>query len=873
MKKVILLAILMPYAAFGQIVENFESGISVNWVQDPAEHWEADSLTSLSGIYSLHHAFDNSDAGIDRAGIPVRNMYPAEGDALWSFLVRYGYDPSSSNNWSVFLISDCGPGTMSPDEGTRGFAIGVNLEGYDDTLRLWKVKSGELTTVIKCGINWQNDIGTDAIVKISVERSRLGTWTLQVFNSEGDLLEKDSGNDPELFSFAWFGIYYRYTSSCDRLLWLDDIIIDGVFHEDNEAPVVESCRVLSKTSVEIQLNEEPANDFTDPGNFSLAGSDKSPSGIVREGTLTYILEFENDFNNKLENTLLIDHLCDNSGNCSYNIQVPFKPAWAEPGDIIISEIMADPVPEVSLPGKEYIELTNRTAYQFNMKHLGLVIGDQPLGFPDFIIGPSEIVILCSLQDTAFFSEFGRVIGLKSFPSLNDGGKIICLADSSGNLIHGVEYTSNWYGDQLKSEGGWSLEMIDTDYPFYYNGNWKASVSRKGGSPGIANSVASHNPDDTFYGIENVFPDDSITLRVKFSEPVLNLYSELSNIHISGKSIVDISPSDLLYREFILKLDEPLKSHNLYQLEFFETITDFSGNPIMKSDFSFGIPEQANLHDLLFNEILFNPYPGDPDYIELFNASDKVIDASRIILVSVNDGMGDTSRAYNLSGDKRCILPGTYYALTTDVAKILERYFSADPDYLFEAGSIPSMADNKGHIVLFNKELDLIDEMTYNEKMHSPLLSGYEGVALEKTSPGSSSEDPLNWYSATEFSGWGTPGAPNSLYIEVPVTSDEVLFSSSKITPDNDGFEDLLEIKLNLNGKGSVISATVFDETGSYINRIADNLLAGPEATLIWDGTADDGTSVRTGIYIVFISLFDETGKTRQWKKVCTVIRN
>ena len=37
-------------------------------------------------------------------------------------------------------MSDAAPATMSPDGGTNGFAIGVNLTGYDDTLRLSKIK-------------------------------------------------------------------------------------------------------------------------------------------------------------------------------------------------------------------------------------------------------------------------------------------------------------------------------------------------------------------------------------------------------------------------------------------------------------------------------------------------------------------------------------------------------------------------------------------------------------------------------------------------------------------------------------------------------------------------------------------------------------
>jgi hypothetical protein len=157
-------------------------------------------------------------------------------------------------------------------------------------------------------------------------------------------------------------------------------------------------------------------------------------------------------------------------------------------------------------------------------------------------------------------------------------------------------------------------------------------------------------------------------------------------------------------------------------------------------------------------------------------------------------------------------------------------------------------------------------------MHYSLLSGYEGVALEKISPEIKSQEEVNWHSASESSGWGTPGAPNSVFAELPVTSDKVVFTSSRITPDNDGNEDMLVIRFNLTGNSNVISVVVFDETGSYVKKIAGNLLAGPEASLMWDGTADDGSPVRTGIYIVFITLFDDTGKTEKWKKVCTVIR-
>ncbi len=222
-------------------------------------------------------------------------------------------------------------------------------------------------------------------------------------------------------------------------------------------------------------------------------------------------------------------------------------------------------------------------------------------------------------------------------------------------------------------------------------------------------------------------------------------------------------------------------------------------------------------------------------------------------------------------EHRCILPGQYYAASTDISKVADRYISADPACLFEVGSLPSMPDDKGHLILFSRELVLIDEVFYNEKMHSSLLSGYEGVALEKVNPDNRSEEPKNWHSASESSGWGTPGAPNSVYTETPPSSDIVHLSSGKITPNEDGFEDMLIISFNLSGNTNVVSVTIFDESGNYVRKVAENLYVGPEASLIWDGTADDGSMVDTGIYIVFITIFDDSGKTNKWKKVCTVI--
>ena len=873
MKKVILLALLMPVSAFGQIVENFESGNIVNWVQSTEGRWKADTTASLSGRFSLHHIFDNPDAGVDQIGIPLKNLHPSEGLTRWSFLVRHGYEPSSSNNWAVFLMSDNAPVNMSPDGNTNGFAVGVNLTGYDDTLRLWKVKGKEVTTVINSHINWQSSIGINDATKIIVERSPEGTWTLTVYRQNGDLAGKAAESDIELFTAAWVGVYYKYTSTRDRLLWLDDISIDGNFHADTEAPVITECKASGKYSVELTFNEEPADQSMFPENFSINSAENKAISIIKISSLTCNIVFPEMLINRELNNLNINSICDKSGNCAQNTQTGFTPVWARTGDVVISEIMADPLPEVALPGKDYIEILNRTGYNFDLKRWKFSVGDKSVLLPEITIPSAGILIFCALQDTMLFTKYGGVIGMKQFPTLMVSGGLVCIYDSSGTLIHGVEYSSDWYKDDLKSHGGWSLEMIDSQFPFYDDNNWIASKSKRGGTPGAVNSVAGSNPDISFYGIQNVFPDDSLSIHVRFSEPVFDLLERINNIAIEGSTISDIYLTDPLYRDFSIKLAVPLNKSRAYSLELTKELEDFAGNRIQKRDFSFGMSEQALPGDILFNELLFNPFPGEPDYIELFNNSEKIIDASRLQLVSVNDASGDTSEITPVSVEKRCIIPHSYYAITTDPEIISQRYFSANKEYLFKTGNLPSMPDDKGHVVLYNRELDKIDEVFYNEKMHFSLLSNFEGVALEKTLPQNKSGESAYWHSATESSGWGTPGAPNSILTDTLPASDKVALSSTKITPDNDGIEDFLNIRMNLNGSGNVVSIIVFDEVGNYVRKIATNLYTGAEASFIWDGTADDGSYVRTGIYIILITLYNDAGKTERWKKVCTVIRN
>ncbi|MBP1674804.1 MAG: hypothetical protein H6Q24_942, partial [Bacteroidetes bacterium] len=50
MNKVILLVMLMPVTAFGQVMENFESGNLSGRIQSPEGHWNTDNTNALSEV-------------------------------------------------------------------------------------------------------------------------------------------------------------------------------------------------------------------------------------------------------------------------------------------------------------------------------------------------------------------------------------------------------------------------------------------------------------------------------------------------------------------------------------------------------------------------------------------------------------------------------------------------------------------------------------------------------------------------------------------------------------------------------------------------------------------------------------------------------
>jgi len=219
--------------------------------------------------------------------------------------------------------------------------------------------------------------------------------------------------------------------------------------------------------------------------------------------------------------------------------------------------------------------------------------------------------------------FGKTMGVTSFPSLLNDGMLIKLIDGEGNLISFASYSSDWYNDDSRSDGGYSLECIDASNIAEGKRNWHACMDELGGTPCKENSVVAINPDITPPKVIYLEVLSEDTIRIAFSEPMDSLtITDIENYSLSSENlgVKKIMLQGNLYDGVKLILNNPMEPGSFYQLAIGGEIVDFSGNPIEESTFKIGLPQIPAAGDLVVNEVLFNPYSGGVDFVILKSAS-------------------------------------------------------------------------------------------------------------------------------------------------------------------------------------------------------------------------------------------------------------
>ncbi len=276
------------------------------------------------------------------------------------------------------------------------------------------------------------------------------------------------------------------------------------------------------------------------------------------------------------------------------------------------------------------------------------------------------------------------------------------------------------------------------------------------------------------------------------------------------------------------------------------------------------PVVINPGDVLISEVLFNPFDGGNDYVEIYNNSQKQISLNKLYLASRNKNL-ELTQICPVSSTKVSFVPGSYLALTKDTNGVFPFFRIECTACFLQMDKFPSYNNDDDYVVLLDNNLQIIDELFYTCKMHAPLLANEEGIALERNSFSAETNDFANWHSASTRSGYGTPGYKNSQTENEMVNRPVVTFQPESFSPDSDGFNDEYIINCQLGKPGYYINISIFDAAGRLVVQLARNEVLGTSGRYVWNGKDKAGQQQLLGVYVVIVEIFDLQGHIYRYK--------
>ncbi|MEO9965262.1 MAG: lamin tail domain-containing protein [Reichenbachiella sp.] len=602
---------------------------------------------------------------------------------------------------------------------------------------------------------------------------------------------------------------------------------------------------LNEVSAEFLTNYQITPDFGYPIDATYEEEDS-----------TVLLEFSSEFMESITYTLSTDNIEDLSDNALFGYSAEFSYEAQETpdfGELIISEIMADPTPEVGLPDVEYLEIYNTSSNTISLS--GVSIVDEG-GSTTIVSGEIEAGNYLILTSTSGINSFtiSNVITVSSFPSLNNSGETLSLFVGEKQIFT-TSYRTAWYKNSEKEDGGWSLEMIDLNNPCGELNNWTASVDESGGTPGFSNSTAVSNPDNFGPQVIGALAIDEDSLVIIMDEKIhpeqfTNASVSISP-HVAIASVALASPENM---NLEIDLQENLETGELYEIAV-SNITDCKSNTIQtdRNTATFRLPELAAVEDIIVNEVLFNPNVGGVDFVEIYNNSEKAINLKNWTLSA------EKNNPKSITTENFVLNPAEYLVLTPDPEILAIEYPKGEPTAYLSMSSFPTLSDTEDSVILRDEFNSIIDQMYYEDDYHFNLLDDDDGVSLERVSFDTESFNSDSWKSAASTEGFATPGLQNSQYRTLNESRATISIDPKVFVPDNTGSNDYTTISYQLDQTGNFANVNIYSTSGDLVKTLAEGELLSINGFFTWDGINNQGGRASVGYYVVFFEIFDGQG--------------
>lgn len=843
---------------FGQLTDDFTDGDFTN-----TPTWSGDV-----GLFTITSGELNSQSP-GAATYYLSTASTLASDAQWEFYVDLQLSTSGANFVDVYLMSD------ATDLNTASNGYFVRLGGTADEISLYSIIAGTASVIID-GVDGLINSSSSNPFNIRVTRDVSNLWNLAYDDgATGSFISAGTVTDASVNSSSFFGVLIEQSSAASPVNshFFDNFIV-GNIPVDLTPPSVNSVSVISITQLDVLFSEiiDQATAET-TSNYSASSGLGNPINATQDVTNPALvhLTFPTQFINAQVDTLTAQNIEDPSGNMmvteaqTFMYFVPATPSYR---DVVINEIFADPTPQLGLPAADFIELYNASDSVFDLN--GWVFSDaansEALG--TYLLLPGEYVVIADDNYTFDFSVYANVLFVASFPALNISGDDLTLQDNLLNTIDQLSYSDSWYQDAIKDDGGYSLEQINPTIPCVNSSNWIGANLTAYGTPGTQNSVYDGTPDGITPSLISSDVLSATTVDICFDETL-----DTSNIYLSQFSCSGgITIASLLVNPsancISLALTPAIDTGIIYTLTL-NGMGDCSGNLVSNGTTAIILPHTGAQGNLIINEILFNPFTGGDDFVEIYNNSDKYIDLYNWKLANWEDGIIDNFKTITTH---RLMSPGDYIVLTKDSADIQSYYLNSILGNFVQVASLPTYSNDSGTVFLVLPDLDssVCDYFSYDEELQFGLINNPDGISLERIDFDRGTNESTNWHSAAESVGWATPGLENSQYYPGQLTNDAVSVEPEIFSPDNDGVDDILNINYTMSNPGFVGNVTIFDANGRIIRSLVQNELLAAAGTVSWDGLNNKREKARIGMYIVYFEVFDLEGNVSGVKKTCVV---
>lgn len=863
----LLLSCLMTWMCIGgiraQINESFDDGDFTNnpqWVGNTSD-WVISNNELRSNNTTANAVFYLSTA----------NALATQTE--WTFLIKLNFATSGTNYADVYLTSANSNLTAT---GNTGYF--VRIGNTDDEVSLYRQDAAGTVKIID-GVNGTVASSSNNTLRIRVVRTVSNTWMLyrDMTGTGNSYIAEASVTDATYSTSAFFGILVRQsTSSFFQKHFLDEIIVKP-YIPDVTPPAVQSLNAISNTQVEVLFNE-PVNTTSaqNTANYTANNGLGNPVTAVQNASNKALvtLSFAQPFANGTEYSLQVKNIDDLFGNLMGTEEKKFSFYKAQMYDIVITELMADQTPVVGLPEVEWLEITNRSKFPIDITGYRLGKGTtQSGGLTAAVLQPNEAMIICGTSAVAAMSSFGKTQGVTSFPSLGNEGDLIILYAADGSVMHAVNYNITWYGNEQKANGGWTLEMKDYDSPCIGEGNWTASTDARGGTPAAKNSVAANIGEKQPPLLVKAIAVSANEIEAYFNETIKSTVAyTAANFSIDNNVIINAVGAfeAPLYRKIKLTTQTAIQEGKIYTMTV-NGIADCNGNMNAGgASVKFGLASVVLQNDVIVNELLFNPVPFSYDYLELYNRSSKIIDLSKLYIANRSSSTNAISSIRQITSEGQLLFPNDFIVITENPEDIKQRFHVKSPEKLLQLSSMPSYPDDKGNVILLDNAGVIIDSLSYDQKWHFALLSNREGVSLERIDYDKPTNNAINWTSAAQSSGFGTPTYENSQRKQITTTSGQITISPKVFSPDNDSYDDFMLMNIQTTEPGFVANISIYDAAGRLVKVLEKNVSLAQNANFRWDGLDDKLRKVPAGNYIVKTELFNLSGKTERYKNLVTV---